>query len=367
MFSRPYYANHVINTWLTMSTCSCSDASRRVENEQLHAESLSICAECGDSVSASVLVDQDEGKTFAADKNKLSRKRREISQTLRGFLLKVGVSWSSPTAAEAKHVLGRVRLQGRGFNVESVAAAVAFVALRNANIQEDVVRLDKTCHVFGVEDVFGANRVLTLLKRDVIVEPRKAPDPHRIIRTTLEEAEFWTSDGAKVDNDAFFARLEDLVDLAQKASSSFLAVDRSFVIAGAFLLYKAELPTRRANFPLRKFAKECKINLRNVQDINSASAKLFKLIKSLVLKLPHVEKAEFMKSRNVVNFVAEIMKRKNLISALLHQDVPKSPPKSVYAKEESQEELDEDLDVDEYLRTDEEVEILRPLHEKRYE
>ncbi len=203
----------------------------------------------------------------------------------------------------------------------------------------------------------------------------------QLVQTTLRDCEFWTADGSRVDNESMVDRAHDLLRLLgriPRSSPHLLSPSAETAAAAAFLCYKAErlAPTaaavavrRRAHVTARAFLKECSVGASlKVEKVASGASALTRALKLLVAELPYMraEEVRKMSSEKVLHHLEEVFKYENsLVFEVQRQDAGLSQVSSDPDEIDAGDAGDAG-DVDEYIRTPEEVEAIRPLHEKIY-
>ena len=334
--------------------------------EDHNSESLLVCSKCGFSTPSNETLDgsadKDKTQFVFSNRNQLRKftpQRKNILKLLRSSLSKVSISWSGLIGEKCRNLLDRVDLEGRNFDPDCVAGALIFVSLRD---QRSEVTLDKLSKVLGVNPV-EVNRVVKHLRRDkqINVKPRIESGLKSLIRIELKDAEFWTRDGSEVNNEEMFEKIQLLIEIFQNFNVQILT-DKNLVVAAAFFLYKSDFPSRK-RMKVGDFLTECNLQGFNASEVEAKSVVAFKCLKSLALHLPHLDKKEcqFMKTNQVLSYLDDILQYKDfLLNRLQFEGRSEGKRELVDGEDEkSRREIpDEELDVDEYIRTPEEVKLI---------
>jgi hypothetical protein len=181
------------------------------------------------------------------------------------------------------------------------------------------------------------------------------------------------SDGSAVDNERMLRRVNDLVAVLSSLPVSNVYLSESLVIATAYLVYKSEDLRSRSRMSIADFAKDCSVDLtaNSVSGITKSSQVVVRCLKQLIQQLPFVRRdTKIMKSNDVLGYLEDVEKHKEMLvqgvqlagpSQLVKQEVS-----NIVSKPDCDDTLDED-EIDSYIRTKREVELLKPLYEKLHQ
>jgi len=208
-----------------------------------------------------------------------------------------------------------------------------------------------------------------------------------MVRFHLSRGEFWSSDGSGIDNSSMINHILKLINLLSNSHScSPLRTQKKeeLVFGAAFLSYKSQRLNERLNLPLASFARECNLKALTSdkckqKEVMAATAAIERALVALLPCLPYyVNSSKSIKSSKVLFYLEDLLKYENIVSLNSSQkNKPLAPDSSSPIKEEmvkqeeskskrnqEEEENLSDLDVDEFIRSKEEVNALRPLHDK---